>query len=220
MCSPVFRIIIFCVGMISLVACKKDKNTIHIEGKVYDPNTAAYVSDARVTIAASKLSSGGIFSAGYADIATAVSDAGGNFVFTFEEEKFGGFQIRVEKENYFSTFKEISTSEIVAGTTYTPTLNILPVCFIDLKIRNAAPYDTNDLVFYSFTSGFLNGSGCCGNTITYGHGLYYADTVLCKTHGNQNVTLSYNVRKEGITTLHTKTLYCTAFDTTYFVIDY
>jgi len=212
--------IIFCMVMFFLESCDKDKNIIHIEGKVYDPNTAAYVGDAQVTIAASKLSSGGIFSAGYADIGTTVTDANGNFIFDFEEEKFGGFQMRVEKNNYFSTFKEIAATEIVAGTTYSPTITIFPVCFIDLKIRNAMPYDTNDLVFYSFTSGFLNGSECCGNTITYGHGLYYADTVICKTHGNQNVTLSYNVRKEGITTLHTQTLYCTAFDTTHFIIDY
>jgi len=222
MCNHTKSLFLLCLmALFLLPLCDKDKNNaIHIEGKIYDPNSVSFVSGASVTIAASKLSSGGIFSSGYEDIGTTTSDGDGTFIFDFTEEKFGGYQIRVEKSQYYSTVKDVATSEITPGITFSPTYNIYPVCHINLKIRNAVPFDTNDYVFYSFTSGYLNGSGCCGNTMMEGHGLYYSDSILCKTHGNQNVTLTYNVRKDGTIVIHTKTLYCNAFDTTYFNIDY
>jgi len=204
-----------------IVSCNKDKkNSIHIEGKVFDPNTAEYVGGVDVTIAANKLSSGGIYSSAYEDLATTTTDENGLFVFDFTEEKFGGYQIRASKTNYFSLFKDIDAADIEAGVTYSPTLNIYPVCWLELMIRNAVPYDTNDYFSYSFTSGFLKGYGCCGNTVMNGHGMYYGDTVICKTYGNQNVTLSYNVTKNNATFIYHKTLYCNAFDTTYFVVEY
>lgn len=203
------------------VSCDKDnKNSIHVEGKIYDPNTSVYVGGAEVIIAASKLSSGGIFSSGYEDIASSVTDANGTFVFDFTEDKFAGYQIRVSKPQYFSLIKDIPTTDIQPGITFSPTFNMYPIGYINLKIRNALPYDTNDFVTYSFTSGYLGGSDCCNNTIIQGHGIFFADTLFCKTYGNQNVTVTYNVSKNGTTHVYTQTKYCSAFDTTNFIIDY
>jgi len=203
------------------VSCDKDKkNSIHVEGKIYDPNTSEYVEGAEVIIAASKLSSGGIFSSGYEDIASTATDANGTFVFDFTEDKFAGYQIRVSKPLYFSLIKDIPTADIQPGITFSPTYNMYPVGYINLKIRNAIPSDTNDFVSYSFTSGYLSGYNCCDNTLLQGHGIFFADTVFCKTYGNQNVTVTYNVSKNGTTHVYTQTKYCSAFDTTYFIIDY
>jgi hypothetical protein len=222
MCNCFRHQFLICFAILLMaVSCDKDKkNSIHVEGKIYDPNTASYVEGAEVTIAASKLSSGGIFSSGYEDLATTKTDANGTFLFDFMEDKFAGYQIRVSKPLYFSSVKDVSTSEIQPGVTFSPTYNIYPVAYINLKIRNAMPYDSDDFVSYSFTSGYLNGFDCCGNTILQGHGLFFADTVSCKTHGNQEVTVTYNVTKEGLTHVYTQTHYCSAFDTTYFNIDY
>lgn len=214
-----------CINLILLllitVSCNKDeKNKIHIEGKIYDPNTEEYVSNVLVTISASKLSSGGIFSSGYDEIASITTDANGTFIFDFQEDKFAGFRITAIREGYFNFFKELSTSEIIPGTTFLPTYYLYPVCYIDMKIKNIAPYDENDLISYSFTSGWLGGFECCDNTIHQGSGENFSDTVFCKTYGNQYVTVTYNVTKEGNTLLFTQTKYCQAFDTTYFNIQY
>jgi len=215
------QFLICLIILLSSVSCDKDKkNSIHVEGKIYDPNSVSYVDGAEVIIAASKLSSGGIFSSGYEDIASTTTDASGTFIFDFLEDKFAGYQIRVAKPQYFSCIKDVSTSEIQPGITFSPTYNIYPVGYINLKIRNAMPFDTNDFVSYSFTSGYLNGNSCCGNAISQGHGLYFADTIFCKTHGNQDVTVTYNVTKSGSTHVYTQTHYCSAFDTTYFNIDF
>jgi hypothetical protein len=201
-------------------SCKKDKNIIRIEGKVFDPNTNEYISGANVVLAASKLSSGGIFSSGYEDIATMTTDASGTFSCEFKEEKFSGYQITISKDHYFGLIKELTTSDIVAGNTFSPTYSIFPECFVLMEVHNVIPEDTNDRISYSFTGGWASCFDCCDNTLYHGYGMYYSDTIVCRTYGNQNVTLSYNVTKGGITLLHTLSHYCNAFDTTHFIVSY
>ncbi len=202
-------------------ACNKDKkNAIHIEGKIFDPNTQEYVIGANVTIAASKLSSGGIFSSGYEDIATTTTDASGVFTFQFQESKVAGYQITIAKNHYFGYSLELNTSDIVAGTTFSPVYNLYPECFINMHVRNIIPVDSNDHIAYGFTTGWVGCYECCNNNTFQGHGKFYADTIICKTYGNQNVTLGYNVTKSGSTLLHAVTHYCPAFDTTTFDILY
>lgn len=204
-----------------VISCKKDdKNIIKVEGKIYDPNTKEYVEGAKVVLAASKLSSGGIFSSGYENIVTMTTDASGTFACEFKEDKYAGYRITITKDHYFGYTKDLTTSEIVAGTTFSPTYSIYPECFIRMEIHNEYPESSNDHVSYSFTSGYSTCSDCCDNTVYHGSGMTYADTIFCKTYGNQDVTLSYNVTKSGSTILHKITHFCPAFDTTNFMVAY
>ncbi len=203
------------------ISCKKDsKNIIRVEGKVHDPNTNEYVAGANVVLAASKLTSGGIFSSGYEDIATMTTDASGSFSCEFKEEKFSGYRITISKDHYFGYSEDLTTSDLVAGNTFSPTYSIYPECFINMQVRNLIPEDTNDHISYSFSSGWISCYECCDNTLFHGYGLYYSDTIICRTYGNQNVTVTYNVTKGGNTLLHTLNHYCNAFDTTKFIISY
>ena len=203
------------------ISCKKDnKNIIRIAGKVRDPNTNVYVSNAEVVLAASKLSSGGIFSSGYEDIASMTTDNNGTFSCEFAEEKFSGYRITISKDHYFGFTTELTTSDLVAGNTFSPTYSIYPECFVWLEVNNTMPADTNDKIMYGFSSGWVNGPGCCDNSLFYGYGMNFTDTLVCKTFGNQNVTITYNVTKSGQTLGHTLTKYCNAFDTTRFIINF
>lgn len=202
-------------------SCKKDdKNIIKIAGKVLDPNTNAYVSGAKVFLYASKLQSGGIFSSGYEEISVMTTDLEGNFVTEFKEEKFSGYKIYISKQNFFSFSKELTTEDIVPGTVFSPVFNLYPECYIKLMIKNIAPADSNDHVIYWFSSGWNACYECCDNTYYHGYGMNFSDTIHCKTYGNQNVTVTYNVTKTGNTTINTMTHFCPAFDTTEFGIYY
>ncbi len=213
--------LVFIAAVFIFTACNKDKkNAIHIEGKVYDPNTQEYIAGASVTIAASKLSSGGIFSSGYDNIATTTTDGSGTFIFDFKEEKVAGYEITIAKDHYFGQIIDLTTSDIIAGTTFSPVYDIYPESFIKMNVQNFYPSDTNDHIAYSFSAGWVSCYECCDNTTYQGLGLYYTDTIVCRTYGNQNVTVTYNVTKGGGTVQHTLTHYCNAFDTTKFNILY
>jgi hypothetical protein len=203
------------------ISCRKDsKNIIRVEGKVHDPNTNVYVGGANVVLSASKLSSGGIFSSGYEDIASMTTDASGNFSTEFKEDKYSGYRIIITKDHYFGYTIELKTSDLAGGSTFSPTYSIYPECFIRMDVKNIAPEDTNDHVSYQFSSGWVSCNECCDNNLYHGHGPYYSDTIICRTYGNQNVTVSYNVTKSGMTKLYTLTHYCNAFDTTKFIVSY
>jgi hypothetical protein len=219
--KPSLVLLIISILIILVSSCKKnDKNTLRVEGKVFDPNTNEYVQGVTVVLSASKLSSGGIFSSGYVDIATMTTDASGTFACEFKEDKYSGYRIYISKAHYFDYIKELTTSDIVAGTTFSPTYNLYTECFIWMEVHNLIPQDINDHITYGFSSGTTEGYGCCDNTYYQGYGMAFNDTVICKTHGNQNVTLTYNVTKGGSTIQHTITRYCNAFDTTRFVANY
>ncbi len=219
--NKVLRIVLLVIALtIVCASCKKNKNIINIEGKVFDPNTNEYVAGADVVISVSKLSSSGIYSSGYENLTTLTTDASGSFKYEFQEEKIVGYRFTISKDHYFGFEKEVNTSEIVAGTTFSPTYNIYPECFIRMEVHNVAAQDSNDKIVYGFTSGYVSCFECCDNNFYHGYGIDYADTIICKTHGNQNVVLTYNVTRGGTTLLHTMTHYCNAFDTTSFNVFY
>jgi hypothetical protein len=187
---------------------------------VNDPNTNVNVEGVSVVLSGSKLSSGGIFSSGYADIVSMTTDASGAFSCQFKEDKYAGYRITISKDHYFGYTQDLTTSDLVAGNTFSPTYSIYPECFIRMEVRNIIPFDSNDHILFGFTTGSVSCYECCDNTLYHGYGMNYEDNIICKTHGNQNVTLTYNVTKQGITTLHTITHYCAAFDTTKFNVNY
>ena len=207
--------------MLPVISCKKEKaETISVQGRIFDPNTGSNVEGARVVLSGSKLETGGIYSSYYSEIATAITDAGGNFGFQFTEDRYAGYRISVSKDLYFGYTEDVTTSEIKPGIVFSPVYNIYPVCYVRLRVRNSLPFDEDDHFAYSFTAGYLNTSGGCSNTIFQGSGMTYSDTIRCSTYGNQIVKLGWHVTKNGISLFYEQSKYCPAFDTTFFNIDY
>lgn len=202
-----------------LCSCKKKQHELVMQGRVYDPNTNAYVEGATVVLSASGIESG-IFNSNYAEVATATTDASGNFTFNFTEDKVAGYRINVSKNRYFGYTEDINSDEIVSGTPYTPVYNIYPEGFVKLEVENFIAFDSSDHIIYSFSSGYAGCEGCCDNTLLHGYGSDFHDTLICMTHGNQQIGVTWSVTKNNLTTLHNGTFYCNAFDTVYYKINY
>jgi len=216
-----FLIVAF-MGFLSafyFTACKKDKNKIVINGKVFDPNLKTYLSDVIVTISSIRISSG-YYNSNYSDIATTTTDNNGNFSFEFEKEKSAGYRFTITKDNYFESIKDIPDADIVAGTPYSPEFYLYPKAYIKLHVQNSAPWNDNDFIAYSYTSGYLSCYQCCTNTTFQGHGQSYDTTLKCKTYGNQNIVINWHVTKMGTDIAYADTVFCDPFDTTFFEILY
>jgi len=202
-----------------LYSCKKKANELVVRGKIFDPNTNAYVEGAKVKLLASKVESG-IYNSNYTEVSSVLTDSDGNFSFDFTEAKVAGYRITVTKDRYFGYSEDINSDQIVSGTAFSPTYSIYPEGYVKLEIENFVSYDSLDNVTYSFTSGYTECDGCCDNTLFHGAGAAFHDTLICLTRGNQNVSVAWNVTKHNITTLHSDTFYCNAFDTVYYKINY
>jgi len=204
---------------LSIPSCKKDNNTIVVEGIVNDPNTGIKVEGVTVVFSSSKITDG-VYNSGYQEISRTTTDAGGNFRFEMEEERTSGYRITLSKTGYFSVNKDISADDIKAGTVYSPSFDIYPVGYIKLHVINQNPIDSSDFISYTFSAGYLGCYECCDNSMRYGYGETVDDWLKCKTYGNQNVTITWNVTKAEGSMQHNAVVYCKANDTVTYEIYY
>lgn len=200
-------------------SCKKDKNKIEINGRVYDPNSGTYLANATVTISSSRISSG-FYNSNYSDITSAVTDANGNFTLEFEREKSSGYRFFIRKDKYFDVITDVPDADIVPGTIYTPTFELLPEGFIRLHVKNNQPWNSADFVAFSYNSGNISCYQCCNSVINKGYGMTFDTTTFCKTSGNHNVIINWHYTKMGTDVAFSDTIFCPQFDTAYYEILY
>jgi hypothetical protein len=214
-------IFLFCVVLSALfmTSCNKDKNQISIEGTVTDPNSGVKVEGVTVVFSSSKITNG-VFNSGYTEIGRTTTDASGKFYFEQEEERTSGYRISMSKPGYFTVSKDISGTDIIAGTLFAPTYEIFPVAYIKLHVRNYTPIDENDIISYTFTSGYLGCYECCDNSLRFGYGTNIDEWLKCKTYGNQNVTIGWTVTKIASSMFYNATVYAIAHDTITYEINY
>lgn len=202
-----------------ILSCKKDKNIISISGTVYDPNTKTKIEGALVTLSAIKVTSG-FYNPNYSIINTTSSNADGSFSFEFKKEITAGYRFIISKENYFETISDVKDDDIKSGVPYYPEFNLYPVAFIKLHVVNSSPYDENDYIAYSYSSGTVQCPGCCDKTTYKGYGMGYDTLLKCMTYGNQKVKIVWNYKKGGNVYKESKEIFATAFDTTSYNIYY
>ncbi|MFC2101273.1 carboxypeptidase-like regulatory domain-containing protein [Bacteroidota bacterium] len=211
--------LLFIFILIYISCNKKHDDTISIAGTVFDPKINSYVQDATVSILSSRIEDGN-YNPNYQVITSTQTDAGGNFSFEFKEEKVIGYRIKISKNLYFDNTIDIQADDLSPGETYNPSYHIFPQGFIKLHVKNAIPFDNDDKIAYNFSDGYLNCMDCCGKDAINGDGMLYEKTTICKTYGNQNVTISWTVRKNANTFSNNATIFCLAFDTVSYDINY
>ncbi len=213
-------VILFSALFIVIGSCKKNKDeNISVRGTVFDPNLNVYVNDAYVTISSIRVQSG-IYNSNYQDIETVVTDYNGNFGFDIKKEITNGYRIYIRKDNYFSYTVDISPDVLSPDIVYSPTYNLFPEAYIKLHVKNTMPYDSTDFIAYSFTNSNLNYYGCCTNNVFKGYGEDYDYTLKCKLYGEQYAKMNWHVTKNGSDILYKDSVFCNAFDTTFYQIYY
>ena len=218
------RLLIFlAVALFSLLmamwACKKEQAKIIFKGTVNDPNLHQPVANARVTLSSSSVSNG-FYNPNYNDIATTTTLSDGSFSFEFDKQKSAGYRVYISKDNYFDNTIDIPESDITAGSAYTPTYALYPAGFITLHVKNVSPFDTTDMIAYSFSSVQTSCFQCCSNATVKGYGTHYETTSSCRTYGANYVRINWHVFKFGSDVSYSDSVYCTPFDTTYYQLLY
>jgi hypothetical protein len=203
----------------SISSCNKDKNTVTVDGVVLEKGLDTPLEGATVVFLCSKVTNG-VFNAGYSEIDRVTTDASGAFHFEMKEERVSGYRISISKTGYFSSINDISGSDISAGTPYTPTYSVPPEGFVSLRVYNVLPANDDDVIAYSFTSGWAGCYECCDNSMRYGYGASVDQNFTCKTYGNQNVTITWTVTENGNVTQHNYTVVCPAHDTVSYPLFY
>lgn len=210
---------IITIGLLTINACKKDKKTIQLSGIISDAS-GNKVEGVTVNLQGTLLQ-GGTYSSGFSDIASAKTDANGYYEINTDWQTVGKYKITLFKYNYFENSKEYIADDIPIGSEVTKNLNIHPIAWIKIIVNNTDPYDNSDRISFKYDSEDTPVcSDCCNNTPTLGYGMIYSNTSKCKLYGNKNAKISWTVQKHSEIKTYSENVFCSAFDTTAFNIDY
>jgi hypothetical protein len=211
-------ILIFVIFLFT-ISCKKDEKKVTFSGTIVDFYTDTPISGAQITLASKKIESG-VYNSNFQDITTIISDGNGQFSIDSKYEAVVAYRIYVKKDKYFDNSTEINSNSVSEGTNYNANYSIAPEAYIKLHIKNITPYDSLDVISYSYKNLQPGCIDCCNNTVFQGVGKFFETTIKCKTFGNKNNKVEWNVTKNGFTILHSQDVFCTPLDTTNFEILY
>lgn len=207
------------IGLSMLNACKKDDRTIQVSGTVTDA-TGNKVEGVTVNLQGTILQ-GGAYSSSFSDIASAKTDANGFYEINTDWQTVGKYKITLFKYNYFESSQEYIADDISKGSKVTKNLIINPVAWLKMVVNNTDPYDDSDKITFKYDSeGTPLCYDCCNNNPTLGEGMIYSNTSKCKLPGNKNAKISWTVLKNGEIKTFSENIFCPAFDTTAFNINY
>lgn len=214
-----FLFTIITIGLSILNACKKDEKTIQLSGIITDAS-GNKVEGVTVSLQGTLLQ-GGAYSSGFSDIASVKTDANGYYEIITDWQTVGKYKITLFKYNYFENSKEYIADDIPIGSEVTKNLIIHPIAWIKIIVNNTNYNDDSDRISYKYDSEDTPiCSDCCNNTPILGYGMLYSNTLKCKLYGNKNAQISWTVQKNGDITSYSENVFCSAFDTTAFNINY
>lgn len=209
---PIFILLI-------LMSCSKDTKTIKISGNVKDPMQNKAVSGAKVVLSANKISSG-IYSNNYVELASANTDANGNYSFEIEQEIVNGYRFTIIKDQYFDNQVDIKTELINDKESFKKDFSIYPSATINMHIENLIPSSANDNISFRFQNADQNCSTCCNSTYINGAGSSYNQTIECKVVGNRYLVFDYTITQNGNHTYITDSVFMEVFQLKNHVIYY
>lgn len=201
------------------ISCKKENKQIKVWGYVSDA-AGNKISGVKVNLQGTLLQ-GGSYSSGFSDIVAATTDANGNYELKADWQVVDKYRITLFKQNYFDTYTDYLSNDIPSGSEVNKNLTLNPVAWIKITVNNVSPYDDSDQIsyYYDNTQSF-SCIDCCNNNPIIGYGMIYSNTLVCRLKGNANAKISWVVKKDDIIQSYNHNVFCTAFDTTEYVINY
>lgn len=201
-------ILFFCIAL-SISSCKKDESgPTKVSGRVLFENNIN-----NHTIGVSKVYlhqlDPSCFGCGAGIIDTFYSTTDGSYNFTFNADKDYGYSVSASNNSCFENHNPISVNK---GKKNNIDITLSPIAHLRLHIKNKYPENEADYINVSNT--YFNG----GVYVFWGTNV---DTsVIDIINGNRSNNVIWFTEKNGVKKNLTSTIYCPAFDTTEYTIEY
>lgn len=203
-------IIILAFCSLFIISCEKNRSTV-IEGHVYEFGTNDPVEGATIYLQRGSRSGGWSSQANYVNLDSVKSDALGYYKMDHFLEEIGGTVIEVEMEGYINK----STANFQQHKVTQHDFVLQPYAWIQWHVENVNPYNSLDLIVYSSS----RGGGGSNDQVTGGQNVDVWD--MDKTiSGNHEVKVQWTVRKNGIETTYSDSIFTAAHATSFYEILY
>jgi hypothetical protein len=204
---------LFFLIAICLLACKKTPIQFTIKGKINDLAFNNGLALANIDLYEVKAGS-----TQKTHISATSTDSEGNYSIAFDRDQAEKYYIEVNKNQYFSVEKEIYFSDLSTEKDNTVNIDIDAMATVSWTIKNIGQADSTDVYKLQKLNGKTDCTGCCPNSIYTYAGALVNDTLTCITKGNKYVTF-YKIDNQAQTSV-LDSVYCTAFQTSYYKITY
>lgn len=198
------QFISFILPCILLIACGKGIfGPARVDGVVKDATTGETIAGATVYLLEND-NSGGIFSPSISYIIdSTLSDSKGCFEFKYEDQGGYSYYVNARKEHYHDNMEQTYINDLGSGVDVEVLIH--PEAFLKIHFQNIPPSTPSD----NFD---INGD------ISDGFNGDATDTsIIYLIYGNTKVELHWALLGE---TVYHDTIYCPAFDTTFFEVLY
>ena len=212
------KILFFTVLIFLLFGCNKDKNKLLFSGQVYSPNENKNLSGITVELRGQLIESG-TYNSNYQLLQKTTTDGDGKYNIVNDNVRASSFKISAYSDNYIRSEAEINSDLVSVGETYQKNFNIYPKAYLIIYVRNVVPADSTDEI----TINVIHSSPDCdvcsniSNLVLSG---IVNDTLICLVYGNQPVTVDYTTNTASGLNQYSYDVYCSAFETQDFTINY
>ena len=203
-------IILFFCTVLSISSCRKDESgPTKVSGRVlFENNTSNHpIGVSKVFLHRLDPSCFGCGGAGIID--TFYSNADGSYNFTFNADKDYGYSVSAWNSSCFENRNDISIDK---GEKNKIDITLSAIGHLRLYLKNKFSFDENDAIGVSNT--YENGG------VYYYFGTTVDTSVIDIIRGNRDNRVIWFVERNGEQKSHSDTIFCPAFDTTEYTIEY
>lgn len=140
----------------------------------------------------------------------------GAYKFVFERDRSEKYVLRFSKDNYFDEMHTIFFSQLQVGETFAFNFSVEAFAEMIWVFVDQPPVNENYSVSLHKLNGRESGSGACPNQIYEYYGGLDQDTLRCAVGGNQYIRF-YVIKLPNVTL---DSVYCPAFETSYYTVNF
>ena len=202
---------LICLSILIFNSCTKGKSDVTIRGVITDSSFNTPLSGASVSLY-EIAAAGGVSSL----IGQATLSSDGSYSFTFPRNIAEGYELFVEKNNYFSINETIAFSNLTIEEDNILNFSTTALSWAKLRFINLSP-QPGDILRYIRNEGKTDCVECCigGEHFLYGS---VDTTIYCANDGNTIYSYQYYDYATGNQGVKSTTT--TAFDTTEILLSY
>ena len=212
------RILFFLLTIVLLTGCNKTKNKLLFSGQIYSPNEDKNLANITVELQAQIIETG-TYNSNFQLLQKVTTDGEGKYNITNDNVRASVFKLIAYANDYIRTESEINSDLVTVGKTYNHNFNLYSKAYLMIYVHNTAPADSTDEITISVIHSSPNCSVCCdiSNAVFTG---VINDTLNCLVYGNQTVKVDYTVNTSSNFHHYSHNVYCPAFETETFSINY
>ena len=210
------RKIAFClIFLLAFTSCKKKTIQFTLKGKVNDTSFDNGLSGATLTFYKVPVAS-----TTKVNLGSTTTDSDGNYSFSFDRDQSEKYYIECTKNQYYGAEKLIYFSDLKTDGDNVYNMDMEAQATVTWVLKNQLPTHPEDLMKIQKLDGKTDCDACCANTFYIYPGENVDTSLTCMAKGNEWLHFYVIYFDSSYQYSHKDSVYCTAFQTTTYPLNY